>query len=123
MGIWDVFWTIIWAFFFFAYLFVLVLIVIDVFRDHKLNGWWKAVWLLFLIFVPFLTALVYVIARGRGMAERSRGSRPTTSPATGTSATTEIERANALLQSGAITQDEFNALKSRALGTQYFGTY
>ena len=47
----------------------------DLFRDHKLNGWWKAVWIIFLIFAPFLTALVYVIARGKGMAERTASAR------------------------------------------------
>jgi hypothetical protein len=132
MGIWDVFWTVIWAFFFFAYLFVLVMIVIDLFRDHALNGWWKALWILFLVFVPFLTALVYLIARGQGMALRSgRTSRsdaaiaaaPASVGGTAASAATEIESASKLLESGAITQEEFEALKSRALGTQYFGTY
>lgn len=125
MGIWDVFWTVVWAFFFFAYLFALVLIVIDVFRDHALNGWAKALWLLFLVFVPLITALVYLIARGRGMAERSeRGrTRPSDGAATRTSAATEIERAAQLLESGAISQGEFDTIKSRALGTQYFGTY
>src|SRR6478609_9295495 len=72
---WSNFWSIIWLFFwsfaFVAYLFALFAIISDLFRDHKLNGWWKAVWIIFLIFVPFLTALVYLIARGNGMAQRS----------------------------------------------------
>ena len=49
-----------------AYIFMLVWIVIDLFRDQKLNGWFKALWIVFLVFVPFITALVYLIARGSG---------------------------------------------------------
>jgi len=48
----------------------LLTIIGDLFRDHQLSGWWKAVWILFLIFIPFVTALVYLIARGKGMADR-----------------------------------------------------
>jgi len=70
-SVWDIFWFFFWVFVWVAYLFVLIYIVIDIFRDHSLNGWLKAVWLIFLIFVPFITALVYLIARGKGMAERS----------------------------------------------------
>src|SRR5215216_2208469 len=74
VSIWESFWDIIWWFFwvfvFISYLMVLFNIVADLFRDHALNGWWKAVWIIFLIFVPFLTALVYLIARGKGMSER-----------------------------------------------------
>ena len=69
---WNIVWLFFWSFAFIAYLFALFAIIGDLFRDHKLNGWWKAVWIIFLIFVPFLTALVYLIARGPGMAERSQ---------------------------------------------------
>jgi len=76
MNFWESFWDIIWWFFwvfaFIAYLMALFAIIGDLFRDHKLNGWAKAVWIIFLIFVPFLTALIYLIARGSGMAERSQ---------------------------------------------------
>lgn len=54
-----------------AYIYVVALIIIDLFRDHTLAGGWKALWIIFLVLVPFLTALVYVIARGRGMAARA----------------------------------------------------
>jgi hypothetical protein len=129
MGIWDVFWTVIWGFFFFAYLFVLILIVIDLFRDHTLAGGWKALWVVFLIFVPLLTSLVYLVVRGVGMSERmqARMARPAEvddyRPAPSSSPATDIARAKELLDSGAITQGEFDALKSKALGAQYFGTY
>jgi len=66
VGFGDFFWYLLWIFYFTVYIFMVFLIISDLFRDHKLNGWWKAVWIIFLIFAPFLTALVYVIARGRG---------------------------------------------------------
>jgi predicted PurR-regulated permease PerM len=131
MGFWNSFWDIIWWFFwifaFTAYLFVLFSIVADLFRDHKLNGWWKAVWIVFLIFMPFLAALVYLIARGRGMAERSVERRE---PVQDDSAeyirsvsfanpAEEITKAKALLDQGTISQGEFDALKAKALGDKF----
>src|SRR6186997_227887 len=72
---WDSFWDFIWytlvIFAFVAYLMILFWILTDLFRDHKLSGWLKAVWIVFLILVPWLTALVYLIARGGGMTERN----------------------------------------------------
>jgi hypothetical protein len=95
----------------------------DLFRDHKLNGWWKALWVLFLIFLPFLTVLVYLIARGRGMAERGQASAKAAQEQTDsyirsvaqTSPADEIARAKGLLDSGAITPAEFESLKAKAL--------
>jgi hypothetical protein len=125
VAIWDVIWWFLTVFVFVAYLMALFSIISDLFRDHKLNGWLKALWFVFLIFVPFLTAIIYLIARGRGMAERAQkeavaeqsaaedyirsvsGNAPT--PAA------EIAHAKDLLDSGAITQDEFEKLKQSAL--------
>uniref|UniRef100_UPI0028D7467E SHOCT domain-containing protein n=1 Tax=uncultured Leifsonia sp. TaxID=340359 RepID=UPI0028D7467E len=130
MDFWNNFWNIIWLFFwsfaFIAYLFALFAIISDLFRDHKLNGWWKALWIIFLIFVPFLTALVYLIARGPGMAERSQKEARQVQQATdsyirevaSSSPADEIAKAKALLDSGTITPDEFAHLKSVALGRQ-----
>ena len=122
---WSTVWLFFWCFAFVAYLFALFAIIGDLFRDHTLNGWWKALWIIFLIFVPFLTALVYLIARGRGMAERNLKEAARTQAAvdahirevTSTaSPADEIAKAQALLDSGAISQDEFAHLKARALG-------
>ncbi|NYE20365.1 SHOCT domain-containing protein [Microbacterium immunditiarum] len=128
MFFWDFFWYLLWAFYFVAYIYVVILIITDLFRDTKLNGWWKAVWIIFLVFLPFLTALVYLIARGKGLAERSAAARggvvPETDdyrPAASASPTEDIAQAKALLDAGTITQGEFEALKSKALGHQYFG--
>ena len=59
-------------FVFIVYLFAIFAIIGDLFRDHKQSGWAKALWIIFLILVPFLTALIYLIARGGGMAERQQ---------------------------------------------------
>jgi hypothetical protein len=64
-NIWDLLWVFFWAFAFVAYLVALFSIIGDIFRDRQLNGWLKAIWLIFLVFLPFLTALVYLIVRGR----------------------------------------------------------
>lgn len=124
----DLFWFLLWAFYFIAYLYVVIVIIMDLFRDEKLNGWFKALWIIALIFVPFLTALVYIIARGKGMAARAqlaRGGVVAESddyrPAASSSPSEDIAKAKALLDAGTITQGEFDALKSKALGNQYFG--
>lgn len=123
MGFWDFIWLFFWSFAFIAYLFALFAIIGDLFRDHKLNGWWKAVWIIFLLFVPFLTALVYLIARGAGMAERSqKEARQAQSAAddyiksvAGSSPSDEIAKAKGLLDAGTITQDEYDLIKAKAL--------
>ncbi|MFK0241132.1 SHOCT domain-containing protein [Microbacterium sp. NPDC090281] len=127
MSFWGSFWDIIWwfflAFIFISYLFALFAIIADLFRDRKLNGWWKAVWIIFLIFVPFLTALVYLIARGSGMAERSNAEAANARSAAdayiqqvaGASPSEEIAKAKALLDSGTITAEEYNTIKAKVL--------
>ena len=116
-----------WLFVFVAYLMVLFTILADLFRDERLSGWWKAVWVIFLIFVPFLTALVYLIARGNGMAQRSRRDRGTVAedtdyyvhPTPSATPAADIEQAKALLERGVISANEFDALKAKALGERF----
>jgi hypothetical protein len=119
----DFFWLLIWSFFFVAYLMVLFQIIGDLFRDD-MNGWLKAVWILVLIVIPFLGALIYLIARGRGMAERQAGAVRQAQAQTDayirdvagkTTPADQIASAKALLDSGAISQQEFEQLKSKAL--------
>lgn len=120
---WSIIWVVIWSFVFIAYLFVLFYILTDLFRDHQLSGWWKALWIIFLIFAPYLTALVYVIARGKGMAERQQAYIRDTKTQTdayirdvaGKSPAESIADAKALLDSGTITPQEFDRLKAKAL--------
>ncbi|HYI50116.1 MAG TPA: SHOCT domain-containing protein [Microbacterium sp.] len=119
----DLIWWFLWAFVFFTYLMALFAVIGDLFRDHKLNGWWKAVWIIFLIFVPFLTLLVYLIARGKGMAERGAAQAREYKAAQDqyiksvavASPSEEIAKAKSLLDSGAITQAEFDGIKAKAL--------
>ena len=126
-NVWDWFWMLFWIFAYLAYLFVLIYIIFDIFRDRALNGWWKAVWLIFLVFVPFLTGLVYLIVRGRGMAERSARKQVEYQEddtdyirsVSFASPTDEIEKAKALRDQGVISDGEFEALKNKALGGKF----
>jgi Phospholipase_D-nuclease N-terminal/Short C-terminal domain len=121
---WDFFWLLVWSFFFVMYLMVLFQIIRDLFRDSDLSGWSKALWIIALIFAPFLSAIIYLIARGRAMAERQARDMADDRAATdeyiqsvsGRSVPAEqIASAKQLLDSGTITQAEFDRLKEKAL--------
>lgn len=122
---WDFFWFIISFFLLMAYLTVLFQIITDLFRDHQTSGWTKAIWVFFLIVLPLITSLVYLIVRGQGMAERnlaavrhaqaSQEEYIRSVSGGGGSASDEIGRAKALLDAGAISQPEFDQLKAKAL--------
>ncbi|MEW1954283.1 SHOCT domain-containing protein [Terrabacter sp. NPDC080008] len=127
MSFWDIIWFIIVFFAFTAYLMALFWILTDLFRDKGLSGWFKAIWVVCLVVFPLVTALVYLIARGRGMSERSAAQYEqarqaqdeyirsvATSNGSGSGAE-QIAKAKELLDSGAITPDEFTALKQKAL--------
>lgn len=120
----DILLTTIWIFFLFAYLMLLFFILTDLFRDKSLSGWWKAVWVVALIFFPLITALVYLIARGGGMQERSAQEAEQAKKAQDAYIRTvaapkdpadQITQAKKLLDSGAIDQAEFDQLKVKAL--------
>ena len=122
-NLWDFVWMFFTIFVFFAWLMALFSIIGDLFRDRALSGWAKAVWLLLLIFVPFLTALVYLIARGGGMAERAASQAKAQQNVTddyirsvvGAGPAQELTQAKALLDSGALSADEYAALKAKIL--------
>jgi hypothetical protein len=124
MGFWDFFWLLIWSYIIFAYLLLLFHIIKDVFRDRDLGGGAKALWIIGLIVVPFLVALIYLIVRGHGMAERqaaaARQARADTdqyiqSVASTATPADQIASAKALLDSGSITAAEFDQLNAKAL--------
>ncbi|KRA25360.1 hypothetical protein ASD65_13695 [Microbacterium sp. Root61] len=126
MDLWSWIAWFFWFFVFIAYLMVIFSIIGDIFRDHELNGWLKALWIIFLIFVPFLTALVYLIARGNSMAKRSTAQAMDMQQAqteyirqvagsSSSSPADDIAKAKQLLDSGAITATEYDALKAKAL--------
>jgi Short C-terminal domain/Phospholipase_D-nuclease N-terminal len=122
----DVMWTLLVFFLWVLWFWFLFMVFADVFRRHDLSGWGKAGWLIFVIILPYLGVFVYFITQSEGMtrrnidqAERQRGQfddyvRETAGGGGGAAA--EIERAKGLLDSGAITQAEFDALKQKALG-------
>ncbi|NUU19250.1 hypothetical protein HP550_18530 [Cellulomonas humilata] len=119
----DWFWLLVYWFLFFAYLIILFQIIGDLFRDRDLGGFAKAVWLIALVFLPFLTALIYVIARGKGMAERQVEAIQKAKSDTdtyirevaGKSPVEHIAEAKALLDAGTIDAGEFATLKAKAL--------
>ena len=126
MSFWDIVWFIVIFFAFATYLLVLFSIVADLFRDPHVSGGMKALWVVCLIFFTFITAIVYLIVRGRGMNERSAKKYAESrqaqdeyvravAGASSTSAPEQIAKAKELLDSGTISADEFAALKAKAL--------
>ena len=120
---WDLILLMLSTFVLIAYLLILFQIVVDLFRDSELGGGSKVLWLIGLIFLPGLTAIVYIVSRGRGMAERQRASMQRAKSDTdayirevaGKSPAEQIADAKALLDAGTINQDEFARLKAKAL--------
>jgi hypothetical protein len=120
---WDVMLLILSSFVFMAYLIVMFQVVVDLFRDSSLGGGSRVLWIVGLVFLPFLTALLYIIARGKGMTERQRtASQRAQSDAeayikqvAGKSPAEQIGDAKALLDNGTINADEFAKLKAKAL--------
>jgi len=120
----DVLWTMIIFFIWIAWIWMLIGIFADIFSRRDISGWAKAAWSVFVIVLPFLGVLVYLISNGDGMAERKMGHVQAqraefddyvkTVAASGGPAA-EIEKAKQLLDSGAITQEEFAAIKAKAL--------
>ena len=120
---WDLIWLIISTFVFVAYLLVLFQIIVDLFRNTEMGGLSKAIWMIGLIFVPLLTAVIYIIANGGSMAVRQREAVQRAKSDTdayirqvaGKSAVDQIADAKKLLDAGTINADEFARLKARAL--------
>ncbi len=119
----EVFWTIVVFFAWVAWFWVVITVFADLFRRHDVSGWGKAAWIVFVIVIPFLGVLVYLIAQHDGMRERSLKQAQEQKAAVdqyvreaaGGSAA-EIAKAKELLDAGTITQEEFDAIKAKALG-------
>ncbi len=112
------------VFFFVIWIWILITILTDLFRDHELSGWAKAAWVLFLVFIPFLTALIYLIARGEGMRDRTikaqadakkhfdeyvREQAGSASPAD------ELHKLAELKDKGALSAEEYDQAKAKLL--------
>lgn len=111
-------------FFFVVWIWILITILSDLFRDHETSGWAKAVWVLFLVFIPFLTALIYLIARGGGMRDRAIKAQAEAKQhmdayireQAHVSPADELHKLNDLKEKGAISADEFEKAKAKLLG-------
>jgi predicted PurR-regulated permease PerM len=120
----DFLWSMLLIFLWIAWFFILFRVIIDIFRRHELSGFGKVLWLIFVIILPFLGVFIYIIVEGRNMGERDMQEAQKSqqqfdtyvqSVAGSGGAAAEIERAKSLLDSGAITQQEFDAIKAKAL--------
>ena len=115
--------TVLEIFLFAAWLMILFTIISDLFRDHQLSGWGKAAWVIFLIFVPFLGALIYLIARGDGMRERTVKEQADARKhmdayireTAGSSPADELHKLSELRDKGAISDEEFERAKAKLL--------
>lgn len=123
-GLGELLWALIALFFLVIWFWLLITIFSDLFRSEDLNGWAKAAWVIGVILFPFIGILIYLIARGQGMTDRAMASAQQQQQAvqqwaddnaSSGSATDEIAKAKGLLDSGAITQDEFDKIKSKNL--------
>ena len=128
MRVAETFWQVIWTMFIFflwiIWIWLLIVVFMDLFRNHESSGWAKAGWCIFIILLPFLGVFIYLIAEGRGMAERRQREVQSAqtdfdsyvkSVAAQGDPASQIANAKQLLDSGAITQAEFDSLKAKAL--------
>ena len=123
----NLFWTMLWFFLFVAWIYLLIVIITDVFRSDDLSGWSKALWVLFILIIPILGVLVYLIARGDNMQARAvadykrqdqqfREYVKDAAGSSGTSTADELTKLASLRDAGTITADEFEAQKAKLLG-------
>jgi putative oligomerization/nucleic acid binding protein/phospholipase D-like protein len=112
------------VFFFVIWIWILITILSDLFRDHELSGWAKAAWVLFLVFIPFLTALIYLIARGNGMRDRTIKAQADAKKhfdeyvreqAHAGSPADELHKLSELKAKGDLSQEEFDQAKAKLL--------
>jgi uncharacterized membrane protein len=108
----DVLWTLLIFFLWVIWFWILITVFADLFRRHDISGWVKAAWILFVIILPFLGVFIYIIVNGQGMAERNVKEVEAAGARAGPA--TEIATAKELLDSGAISQEEFEAIKRKA---------
>ncbi len=128
----DIFWTMLVFFMWVIWFWILITVMIDIFRRHDASGWTKALWTIFVIFLPYLGVFVYLISQGKGMAERrsddvrasqaafddrvrSVAGAGAGAGAGGDGPADQIQKAKSLLDAGAIDQAEFDQLKRKAL--------
>ena len=122
-GTGQVFWSMLWFFMFFIWIWLLIIVFSDIFRSHDLSGWAKALWVIFIILVPYLGVFVYLIARGHKMAEHAAeaaaaqdaAARQYIQQVTSTSSAEELEKLARLREQGVIDEAEYQSLKTKTL--------
>jgi hypothetical protein len=111
------------VFLFVIWIWILLTIITDLFRDHEMSGWAKAIWILFLVFIPFLAALIYLIARGSGMRDRTIKAQADAKKhfddyvrkEAHTTPADELHKLNELREKGALSDEEFQRAKDKLL--------
>jgi hypothetical protein len=121
----GVLWTLLVLFLWVIWFWILITVFADLFRRHDISGWMKALWMIFVIVLPYLGVFVYLVSQSRGMTQRNvetqqaaqaRFDTEVRRAAAGGSAADQIAQAKQLLDNGAISQEEYDALKRRTLG-------
>ena len=123
INLWEALLVAFEVFFFVIWIWILITIIADLFRDHELSGWAKAAWVLFLVFIPFLTALIYLIARGSGMRDRTIKAQAEAKQhfdsyvreQAHASPADELHKLNDLKEKGALSAEEFDKAKAKLL--------
>lgn len=112
-------------FFFVVWIWILITILMDLFRDHEVSGWAKAAWVFFLVFFPFITALVYLVVRGPGMRQRAIAEQVEAKKqfdqyvqqtAAASSPVDELKKLDEMKQSGSISDEDYDKLKAKIVG-------
>jgi hypothetical protein len=127
-GTGQVFWTMLWFFLFFIWIWLLIIVFSDIFRSHDLSGWAKALWIIFVILLPYLGVLVYLIARGNKMAQHAQEAAAAQDAAArqyiqsavaqgggGSSSADELAKLADLKAQGVISDAEFESAKAKIL--------
>ncbi len=126
-GTGEVFWSMLWFFLFFIWIWLLIIVFSDIFRSHDLSGWVKAIWIIFVILVPYLGVFVYLIARGHKMQDHAIEDAKAQDAAfrqyvqsaagSGTSSADELARLADLKAQGVLSEDEFQKAKAKVLAS------
>ena len=116
----DAIWTVLWIFLFVIWFWLLITIFADLFRRHDINGWVKALWIIFVIVLPFLGILIYLITQSHGIAERNvkqaQAEQEQLRQIVGTSSADELVKLDQLKASGSITEDEYQKMRAKVIG-------
>ena len=118
LNFWDIVWSMVIFFFMIMYIFIFISIFMDIFRRNDLSGAWKVIWIIFLFWIPFISALVYIIARPKVTAQdiqMAAQSDAAMKAAAGVSKADELAKLQALKDAGTINEAQFNDLKAKLL--------